>query len=680
MLLWPVFNGRAGRPDGECCAAFHADLETSGSGALRKGRPMKTIVLLGSLLLAAGSDQPASSDAMWSSDPASWHRVATPLEAPASGVAPAENGLFRAAIARHTAYLLADANVDDMVCRFRKVAGVAKPPGQLRGWENTFPAHAAQFLIGAGNTLSWGEDAQLRQRMNQVIDALKACRTPDGLLVAPAAAGEEGYSFMLLAHGLDAAARAGNPDAHALLAAWAKWYRQLVASQTAHNPTVRALEGQNYFAASGLMLAYFAPGGTPGDVLAAYQHVYAPWMRQLAGRNPDGIWKTARGHAHSAYCYGWIGFLDIYRATGDRRLLDAMLGGWELYRDHWEHPGGTLAICEGDLAYPPDSLYLTPQAHTGETCSMGWWTRFNQKLHLLFPDEEKYVGEVEKVIYNVGLANQMGKSICYHTHVEGQKEHPGLDHTCCEVVGTYLYSTLPAYIYSVAADGLYVNLYEPSSISWKAYGQTWGLTMTGRFPFQNEVSLRLTVPEPTRMKLRVRVPGWAAADMPIQVNGQRAAVGKPGSYVVLDRTWRGGDAVSFTLPIGFRAVRYQGADQIPGHIRHAILYGPVLMAAVAPLNEKNRVELPDFAFIDSQKQADANSAKQLKKWTYLVHIAHDPSAPQAWLAPRPGQPLTFSVAGQAEPYLMPYWRVDQESFTCYPVVERPGSVEGKSHD
>jgi hypothetical protein len=42
--------------------------------------------------------------------------------------------------------------------------------------------------------------------------------------------------------------------------------------------------------------------------------------------------------------------------------------------------------------------------------------------------------------------------------------------------------------------------------------------------------------------------------------------------------------------------------------------------------------------------------------------------------------LTFSVAGQAEPYLMPYWRVDQESFTCYPVVERPGSVEGKSHD
>jgi len=148
--------------------------------------------------------------------------------------------------------------------------------------------------------------------------------------------------------------------------------------------TVR-LSGQNYFAASGLMLAYFAPGGTPADVLDAYKHVYPAWMRQLTDRNLEGIWKTCRGHPHSAYCYGWTGFLDIYCATSDRRLLDAMLGGWELYHRHWLHPGGTLAICEGDLAYPPDSLFITPHAHTGETCSMVWWAEFNHKLHLLFP-------------------------------------------------------------------------------------------------------------------------------------------------------------------------------------------------------------------------------------------------------------------------------------------------------
>jgi hypothetical protein len=621
---------------------------------------------------ATGADRPAPAEAMWTTNPNQWQPVRNAAEAPADGVLLGEAGLFRQSMDKHTAYLLADANLDDMVFRFRELAGVKKPPGKLRGWENMFPAHAAQFLIGAGNTLRWGDNAQLRQRMNQVIDAMKACRTPEGMLAAPAGAGEEGYSFMLLAHGLDAAARAGNRDAYDLLAAWAKWYCRRVEKETAGDPRARALGGQNYFAATGLMLAHFAPGGTPADVLGAYQHVYPAWMRQLADRNLDGIWKPCRGHAHSAYCYGWIGFLDIYRATGDRRLLDAMLSGWELYHAHWQHPGGTLAICEGDLAYPPDSLFITPHAHTGENCSMVWWARFNQKLHLLFPLEEKYVADVEKVIYNVGLANQVGGSIAYHTHLEGRKDRPAIEHTCCEVVGTYLYATLPQYIYSIAGDGLYVNLFEPSSITWKNRGRTCGLTMTSRFPFRPEVSLRLKVAEPAPMKLRVRVPGWAMTDMAIQVNGQQATVGKPGAYVALDRTWRDGDSVTFTLPIGFRAVRYDGADRIPGHARYAILYGPVLMAAVAPLQDKNRVELPDFVFLDANKKADENSVKQLKKWTCLVRIAHDPAAPKEWLTPKADQPLSFSVAGQAEPYLKPYWQVESESFTCYPVVEGEG--------
>lgn len=147
---------------------------------------------------------------------------------------------------------------------------------------------------------------------------------------------------------------------------------------------------------------------------------------------------------------------------------------------------------------------------------------------------------------------------------------------------------------------------------------------------------------------------------------------------MLDRTWRTGDTVTFTLPIGFRAVRYEGADQIPGHSRYAILYGPVLMAAVAPLNDKNKVELPDFVFLDNKKQINGENVKQLKKWTYMVRIAQDPAVPKDWLTPKPGQPLTFSIVGHAEPYLEPFWRVDTESFTCYPVIEGPRGGNGKT--
>ena len=80
---------------------------------------------------------------------------------------------------------------------------------------------------------------------------------------------EEGYSFMLLAHGLEAAARAGNRGALDLLNAWAAWYRRRIDDRTAVDPR-GALIGQNYFAATALMIDYFSPGGKPEDVLSAY--------------------------------------------------------------------------------------------------------------------------------------------------------------------------------------------------------------------------------------------------------------------------------------------------------------------------------------------------------------------------------------------------------------------------
>jgi DUF1680 family protein len=82
------------------------------------------------------------------------------------------------------------------------------------------------------------------------------------------------------------------------------------------------------------------------------------------------------------------------------------------------------------------------------------------------------------------------------------------------------------------------------------------------------------------MKLRVRVPAWAAKDMPIAVNGRRAVSGKCGTYAVLDRFWSNEDTITFTLPMDFRVTRYIGADQIAGHERYGIEYGPILLAAV----------------------------------------------------------------------------------------------------
>lgn len=200
---------------------------------------------------------------------------------------------------------------------------------------------------------------------------------------------------------------------------------------------------------------------------------------------------------------------------------------------------------------------------------------------------------------------------------------------------------MPEYIYSTAKDGLYVNLFEPSTIAFEVAGRPVRLTAASRFPFQPEVELRVSTSQPVAMKLRVRAPGWAGKDVPIQVNGRQEALGKPGSYAILDRTWADGDRVSFTLPMDFRVTRYTGLEQFPGHERWAMEYGPILLAV------------------------DGLQGREIP-----VKIAHDPNKPRDWLIPKPDQPLHFSILGDSEHGVVPYWLTKAWTCTCFPVIDR----------
>jgi hypothetical protein len=134
--------------------------------------------------------------------------------------------------------------------------------------------------------------------------------------------------------------------------------------------------------------------------------------------------------------------------------------------------------------------------------------------------------------------------------------------------------------------------------------------------------------------------------MPVMVNGKQITIGKPGTYAVLDRTWAAGDTVTFTLPMGFRATRYTGVDQIKGHERYALEYGPILLAAAGPLDDRLR-----------------------------MRIVQAPESPDTWLQPKPGEGLHFTVPGHPDCEFMPCWDLGQRTYTCYPIIE-PLAIEG----
>ena len=91
--------------------------------------------------------------------------------------------------------------------------------------------------------------------------------------------------------------------------------------------------------------------------------------------------------------------------------------------------------------------------------------------------------------------------------------------------------------------------------------------------------------------------------------------------------------------MAFKLTHYEGDERVAGQERYALEYGPILLALVGSMDEKLGATLA---------QSPGDLIKQL--------------------APKPGQPLHFSIAGDAGHEYLPYWQVTNQVFTCYPVL------------
>jgi DUF1680 family protein len=571
-----------------------------------------------------------------------WKPVAYKAEVPLGGVQLAD-GLFKMAMQNNIAYLMSTFTVDDLVREFRTRAGKPNPEGLCKPdhfWDTKLAGqNAGRFLMGAGNTLRWIDDPALRKRMNEIVDVIEACRQPDGYIMAfptNTIFGSEraGYTRAWVTHGLIEAGFAGNPKAFPLVRGFYDWF-----NQCPYLPELLRRPNQSQQGTIANTRVYFTPIGKPEDLQVVQRYFQEnTWLEQLARRDTDAIWKYPYDRPHCYLLTAIEPYLDLYRATGKRLYFDAAMGGWELYHENWEQIGGSISICEGG-SYPPKSYVFRC---TGELCGSVFMARLSQRFHLLDPEQEKFVGEIEKAIYNNALPNQVAdKGILYHTRMVGKKdESPCTIGTCCEGQGTRMLGSLPEYIYSIAPDGLYVDLFAPSEITWQQNKQTLKAQMITTFPFDNNVALRLSLADPVAAKIRVRVPAWSSKPMAIRINNTLEATGVPGTYATLERTWKNGDTITFTLPAELRLTKYVGKEASEAQPRYALEYGPVLLAAVG-----SSTNSPQASF-------SSDSATLLSR-----------------IKPVSGQPLHFSIEGESSYNYIPYWEVAvNQMFTCFPLI------------
>ncbi len=554
------------------------------------------------------------------------------------------DGVFQTAFENNKAYLKS-LDMDAMLYWFRSKAGQAAPGQPYRGHfeDNIKGQTAGLFLMGAGHSLRWHEDAQLREKLNQIVAEISDCAESDGYLMAVPKT-EFGtleyphYVRIWLTYGLTAAALAGHEQAFTLLRRWQDWF-----NQCDDLPIIKylVLAFQGIVASTYL---YNTPVGQKEDLDIVIQYYQEDWrLAQFINLERDAVHQRKQPgkepHPHGTEIEAMEGYLDLYRATGKHYYLRAVKNFYQLYQADWQYPGGGIAMCEAEISYP-QCYWLSNERSYNELCCSSFWLLLNQRLQRLYPDDESYSAEIEATIYNIGLANQNeAQNIFYFAHLDQEKKNYASNVHCCCGVGTKLYASLPEYIFSVNDDSLYINIFAAAELTWPQKDSPVKLRLETKMPYAGQVLLTFSSASQS-FNLKIRIPSWVRQSVPIHVNQRLAGLGQPGSLFTITRSWVSGDKVSFELPFAWQRTLYRGAEQVPGYERYAFQYGPLLMAFRGPLDEDK-----------------------------LIKISSDPAELDSGLVPA-DQPRHFRLPDQAAIEIVPYFEIKPgQTFTCFPCFE-----------
>ena len=148
---------------------------------------------------------------------------------------------------------------------------------------------------------------------------------------------------------------------------------------------------------------------------------------------------------------------------------------------------------------------------------------------------------------------------------------------CCSGTFPQLTADYGISSYYKSQDGIYVNLFVPSRVSWMQGNSQCKLTQTTDYPHAETTEFAFSMPRSETFSVYVRIPAWAGAKTSVAVNGRRAeAAVEPGKFMAIRRTWNDGDRVEieFEMPLRLESIDDQNRNTV------ALVRGPLALFAV----------------------------------------------------------------------------------------------------
>jgi DUF1680 family protein len=299
-------------------------------------------------------------------------------------------------------------------------------------------------------------------------------------------------------------------------------------------------------------------------------------------RNVD----TIRGRHANQHIPQITGALETFRNSNEMPYYLVASNFWDIVnRSYMYSIGGVAGARTPNNAecFPvqPDTLWQNGFAPGGqnETCATYNLLKLDRQL-FMYDQTAKYMDHYEQALYNHILASvaEDDAGNTYHVPLNpgAQKRFSNAEmkgFTCCNGTALESNTKLQDSIYFHSADhaALYVNLFVPSTLTWRARNVV--VRQATNFPAAD--TTHLTIKGSGRFDVKVRVPRWATRGFFVRINGREEGVqAAPGTYLTLARTWRDNDTIELRMPFGFSLSPVVDQPNVA-----SIFYGPILLAA-----------------------------------------------------------------------------------------------------
>ncbi|MBK8980085.1 MAG: glycoside hydrolase family 127 protein [Planctomycetes bacterium] len=293
--------------------------------------------------------------------------------------------------------------------------------------------------------------------------------------------------------------------------------------------------------------------------------------RLLTGLRTHGrVARTANGKAYELLS-NLVGLCALYRATGDRTLLDVVERAWEDIVVRELLPTGSASSFEHFVG--GGRLPSTQRTNPAETCVTVTWLQLN--VHLLeITGDARYGREIERTAFNHLPAAQRpdGGAWCYYTGLSGTKPYASTI-TCCSSSGPRGMALLPEAAVLVDAGGaLCVNL--PTALHGTATlgGRRVSFAQDSALPRDGTSTLRFGGELPATFAVRIRLSDWAVPAT-LTIGDDQRAVTEPGFVEIPARTWRDTDTLVIRVSCAGR-IATDPADPTRAYLAH----GPFVLA------------------------------------------------------------------------------------------------------